>query len=128
MNWLVLGWFITCSFVPQNESMIKDYKNEAFIEYNNSYENVLGLSLTAFDAFKIWTELDTYAIQNNALSYSPFQSNYRVGASISIDPFIVEINHECIHPTISAFTKPTGYMSNVTKISITMHGSYSVFK
>ena len=129
MNWLVLGWFVTCSFVPQNESLVKDSIRTAFVENNNSYESVVGLSLTAFDIFKIWTELDTYVDMNNIISYSPYQSNYRAGAAIAIDPFIIEISHECIHPTISHLDIPImGYMANSTKISVTMHGSYSLFK
>jgi len=129
MNWLVLGWFITCSFVPQNQAVLKDYNGTAYIETSGSYENVLGLSLTTFDVFKIWTELDTYAVENSILSYSPFQSNYRIGAAMIVDPFIIEINHECIHPTLSDLSgRKVGYLSNTTKLSITMHGSYTLFK
>ena len=61
MSWLVLSWFLTFGYLPQSQEAIATTTDRVeWLDNSGAFYQTIGLSATAFNHLKIYTELQTY--------------------------------------------------------------------
>ena len=98
---LVLGAALGFGYSPVHVDGVTS-PNEPFIAEvaNGSYWQDVEL-YARWGALRAYTGIKTYDTTETGLSWYPFRSDYRIGASLTLGALVVGIEHECDHPVVS---------------------------
>ena len=127
MNWLILSWALTASWIPLDNQSIVQQKPVANTVINSSgcYSISLEARAEIMNHLKIWGEVETYEKINpdTKLSFMPFRADYLVGIALYAKGIELGISHECDHGVESqSFYVPWYYLTQ-TRVYVKISGS-----
>ena len=122
MEWLVISWFLSFGFVPDQVDAV----NYQSIERHNTTVAEIGISGEMADRLTISASVETFqTMRENVSVWAPYLANYRIGASLRIiDGITLNADHICTHPVLSSqpsYLKSGGMTRVYLKIQGTAH-------
>lgn len=122
MEWLVISWFLSFGFVPDQVDAV----NYQSIERHNTTVAEIGISGEMADRLTISASVETFqAMDENVFTWAPYLANYRIGATLRIiDGITLNADHICTHPVMSGdktYIKSGGMTRVYLKIQGTSH-------
>ena len=126
MSWLVLSWFLTFGYLPQSQEAIATTTDRVeWLDNSGAFYQTIGLSATAFDHIRLYTELQTYDRMGSINQWFPYRSDYIIGLDLLAGPVTIGVRHECDHPVIWSMDQEYGYISGITEIYVKIEGKTS---
>jgi hypothetical protein len=127
MNWLILSWALTMSWLPTDIQTIIQYPtgDHPIIESSGCYSINLEARADILKHMKIWGNVETYEKTNPdiILSFKPFRADYIVGMALYDKNIEAGIMHECDHGVESSQKFDPWYGLVQTRIYIKISGS-----
>ena len=89
-TWLVVGWFLTLSFYPQNNEMIYLDASYNMLNNRNSFSQDIELYVEIIDKIRLYTSVKTY---NISFVFPPhfYRTDYTLGIECFSKNFIFGI-------------------------------------
>ena len=99
MNWLLLSWALTTSFLPANvQAVFTPLGNSTVIATPGSFSAEIELSAEAYNHLRVWGSVETFAFFNAAVvRFNPFEADYIVGAALFSKGIEAGVKLECWH-------------------------------
>lgn len=123
MSWLIISWFLTVGFMPQNTEVFSVGETTIYTDHPNAMYQTIGLEALAFDHLRIWSDIRTYEHTTNGYQYYPFRSDYQIGLDLLAGPVTIGVKHECDHPVIWNQAQDLGYLNMQTEVFVRIKGS-----
>lgn len=122
MEWLVISWFLSFGWVPEQVDAV----NYQSINRHNTTAAEIGISGEMADRLTISASVETFqTMRENVFVWAPYLANYRIGASLRIvDGITLNADHICAHPVLSSqpsYLKSGGMTRVYLKIKGTAH-------
>ena len=125
MSWLLLSWFLTLGYLPQSQESIVMGRSTVDSINDGAFYQTIGLSATAFNHLRLYTELQTYDRMGSINQWFPYRSDYIIGLDLLAGPVTIGVRHECDHPVIWSMDQEYGYISGITEIYVKIEGKTS---
>ena len=122
MKWLVISWFLSFGWVPEQVDAV----NYQSINRHNTTVAEIGISGEMANRLTISASVETFqSFPKGSAYFAPYLANYRIGASLRIvDGLTINADHICAHPVMSGkdlYLKTGGMTRVYLKIQGTAH-------
>ena len=127
-NAIVIGWFISFGWVPQQIESVGNHKFEILGNMTATMTQI-GLDATFDDRLRVFTEIDNYQYkENTGMYFLPYRVDYTFGGEFTVNKYIsITATHTCIHDVVyTTGHQPDGYAEFETKVYATLRGSTKI--
>ena len=97
MNWIILAWALTVSYVPDLADHIYDQRNVSGVDFYDCFAANLDVEARLWGHVRIYGSVETYMMYDSGFSFLPFRADYRAGAALYADGVELGVWHECDH-------------------------------
>jgi hypothetical protein len=99
MNWIVLAWALTTSYLPVNTQAIVYPTGLDAVGALDSFSVKMEVSARAFNHLRAWGSMEAYesATENLWLGFKPYRSDFIAGIAIYSKGIELGMTHECDH-------------------------------
>lgn len=100
MEWLVISWFLTLGIMPDHSYGMNGQTNwYAYEGSQPTFTQQLGLRFDVAEFFAVYTDIKIYdKSQKDSWTFSPYQSDFYIGAEFYWRGFKLGFKHLCQHP------------------------------
>ena len=129
MSWLVLGWFLTFGYMPENmqlDSMTVmrggDARVTNYFSEDPLFTAEIGIEAVAFGRVRAWGSAKTFSVHYSGASFVPQRTDFFAGLSLLFGDLEAGISHQCGHTFIMEGRPAEGVTSDKTEIFVKVSG------
>lgn len=102
MEWLVVSWFLSLGIMPDYMIGLNGQTNYyAYEESAVTFTQQIGLRLDVAGFFGVFTDIRIYdRPPSDSWTFSPYQSDFMIGAELYWKGFKLGVKHLCQHPIV----------------------------
>ena len=125
MNWLILSWALTASWLPSNNQGIAQQPvvSSQYVDSDGCFATKFEVQADVLSHTKLWASVETYETKDVAsVGFLPFRADYVAGVALYAKGIELGVRHECDHGVEWSGSFVPWYWLNQTEVYVKISG------